>query len=145
MKEYFYTNEQLINILEDETGSIDWVGNGFNIREVRQEQIQFIENEEMISVLPIFDKILFNKKLGDLIVLGNNGSLFYKVVNEEEYKKLAEHKKEIDEKHTMDRYNASKKTFEENIALKNEVEELDEMSSDLMLENLKLKGVLKND
>lgn len=143
MKEYFYTNVQLLNVLDNGDGAIDWVGNGFNIKDVRQNQIQFFENNKTVSVLPIFDKTLFNKSLGDLIIQGEAGGIFYKVIQEEEYKNILEHKKELDEKNTIANYNASKKTFEENQDFKSKVEELENVTTELMLENLQLKGVIQ--
>lgn len=88
MKEYFCTNEQLGFILRTGTDSqIDWEAHGFNVMEVSKAVSKGFQGTDstgaIVSVLPIADKAKFNLALGNLVALGTDGDVYYRVITEE--------------------------------------------------------------
>lgn len=89
MKEYFCTNEQLGFILRTGTDSqIDWEAHGFSVMEVSKAVSKGFQGTDstgaIVSILPIADKAKFNLALGNLVALGTDGDVYYRVLTEEE-------------------------------------------------------------
>lgn len=98
MKEYLYTNDELSFILKLEgSGQINWEENGMSVKEVSRHQAQGTKNDKMESIIPISDKLKFNKVLGNLIALGTDGDYFYRVIPESEAAVIKEELKALQE------------------------------------------------
>lgn len=93
MKEYFYTNEALGNLLpRKESGTVDWEKAGFSVREVSRAVSAGYQHGtgdgETLSLLPVADKTAFLRELGAFVTLGQEEDIFYRLVSEEEAAQL---------------------------------------------------------